>query len=406
MAGVKRRHPPCFLTEPELCVTIFQRNQNGEREGTMQRVERGRGKINQVKEFAAALGMKRPMLVTGSSGKRVLQQVLGDAMQFPVFSDFHSNPDLSDCDQGCRLYQREGCDGLISLGGGSCMDTAKGIKAQLLYILSETALKSLCPMEKVPHLAIPSTAGTGSEATQFSVLYVHGVKRSLSHPSLLPDGVILDADLLRTLPLYQKKCCALDALCQGIESYWAREATEESRVQAYLAIRGVLNHLKAYLAGHGKAEEEMLEAAFRSGCAIQMTRTTAAHAMSYQLTKQFDMAHGHACMVTLPFLWARMMEDPNHQPMLRELAGIMGLGSELMVPSFLSGILLSMELPLPHVADDQALEQLADTVNLERLQNHPQVLTRADLMRIYRQALTPLSGSARQVAQDLWAYYG
>ena len=116
-------------------------------------------------------------------------------------------------------------------------------------------------------------------------MYENGQKISIGHPCLLPEGVILDSALLDSLPDYHRKSCALDALSQGIESYWSRAATEESRVHAYLAILGVLDNLKAYLAGDAHAADEMLEAAYQSGRAIQITRTTAAHAMSYQLTK-------------------------------------------------------------------------------------------------------------------------
>ena len=371
-----------------------------------QRVIRGRGKVHQVKSLASSLGMENPLLVAGNSGRARLLSAMGIAGDGPVFSAFQSNPDFDDCLQGLAAYRQGGHDGLVSLGGGSAMDTVKGIQALLLADSPADAIASRLQDGHIPHVAIPSTAGTGSEATQFAVLYVADVKQSISHAALLPDGVILDADLLSTLPMHHKKACAMDALCQGIESYWAKDATEESRVQAFLAINGVLKHLKAYIAGDKQAEEDMLEAAYRSGCAIQLTRTTAAHAMSYQLTKRYGMAHGHACMVTLPYLWANMMEASAYQPMLRELAASMGLGSELMVPRFLSGILLAMDLPLPERVDDAALSALADTVNADRLSNHPQPLTRKDILRIYRQALTPLTGMARQVAQDLWTYYG
>ena len=113
----------------------------------------------------------------------------------------------------------------------------------------------------------------------------------------------MDSSLLDTLPLYHKKACALDALCQGIESYWAAAATAESRVHAERAILGVLRNMDAYLNGDAAAADEVLEAAYESGCAIRISRTTAAHAMSYQITKRIGPAHGHACILTLPHLW-------------------------------------------------------------------------------------------------------
>ena len=256
------------------------------------------------------------------------------------------------------------------------------------------------------NVAIPTTAGTGAEATQFAVLYVAGRKHSLSHPALLPDGAVLDADLLATLPLYHRKACALDALCQGIESYWARAATEDSRVNAYLAILGVLDNLRPYLAGDAHAEEAMLEAAWRSGKAIQVSRTTAAHAMSYGLTQRLHIAHGHACALTLPFLWEQMVNNEDMLPTLMELADAMRLGSELVAPRLLCGILLDTGMTAPALPDAATLDELAATVNLERLGNHPVALTQAELRRIYQRALTPLSPNEAQACLDIWRYYG
>ena len=173
------------------------------------------------------------------------------------------------------------------------------------------------------------------------------MKHSLDHPALLPEGVILDPDLLATLPLYHKKACALDALCQGIESYWARKATEDSQVDAFLAFTGVLDNLRPYLAGDPHAAEELQYAAYRSGCAIAVSRTTAAHAMSYRLTKRYGLAHGHACMLTLPAIWEAMLDDTDALPVLMDLAQKMRLGSELMGPRLLRGILYDLEMPFP-----------------------------------------------------------
>ena len=159
--------------------------------------------------------------------------------------------------------------------------------------------------------------------------------------------MILDAELLESLPEYHKKSCALDALCQGIESWWARAATEDSRVHSFLAVRGVLDNLKAYLAGDPHAAEEMLDAAYQSGRAIFTTRTTAAHAMSYQITKLLGPAHGHACALTLPVLWDMLTENEETRPMMADLAEKMRLGDPLMGSRLLRGILADLDMLPP-----------------------------------------------------------
>ncbi|MCH5287083.1 MAG: phosphonoacetaldehyde reductase [Christensenellaceae bacterium] len=370
-----------------------------------QKTLRGRGKLAKIRELMDKLNITRPLLVCDGFMAPVFAEKTG--MDVPQFSAFHPNPDFADCAAGAALYREKDCDGLISLGGGSAMDTAKAIKALLLAGNDDKALRCELPEDvSLPHIAIPTSAGTGAEATQFAVVYVSQQKVSLSHPALLPDGVLHDGSLLDTLPDYHRKSCAMDALCQGIESYWAKGATEDSRVHAYLAILGVLDNLRAYLAGDPHAQDEMLEAAYRSGRAIQVSRTTAAHAMSYQLTKKLGYAHGHACMLTLPYLWEHLAAREDALPIVMEIADRMRMGNEAMVPRLLKGMMIDLEMEPKGVPDAATLDELADSVNPERLGNHPETLTREELRRIYARALSPVSGMERQMCLDLWRYYG
>ena len=397
----------------------------------VQKVIRGRDSLRKAPEAAEELGIRRPLIV---GSRHLIPRLQKYALPggTPIFSGYHPNPDLKDAEEGVRLYQEAGCDGLISIGGGSAMDTAKAIKAWLCADSYEdlkanrlnlpedagrpakiTGVKDLKAAAKrksvrsaIPHLAIPGTAGSGSEATATGVLYENGRKLSLSHPALLPEGVILDAALLESLPDYQKKSCALDALCQGIESYWARAATEDSRVHAFLAFQGVLDNLKGYLAGDPHAAEEMMDASYQSGRAIYTTRTTAAHAMSYQITKRLGPAHGHACALTLPILWDLLAEREESRDMMAGLAGLMRLGDPMMGSRLLRGIMLELEMPVPEMPGEDLLEELTDSVNPERLGNHPMDLSRAQIRAIYRRAFMPLPASEAQACRDIWKYYG
>lgn len=370
-----------------------------------QKVIRGRDSVNRVPELMEKLHFQKPLIV---GSKKLIprlshQEALGSA---PAFSGYHPNPDLADAEAGAEQYLREGCDGLISIGGGSAMDTAKAIKARICAGSLQEAKNSRLGEMPMPHIAIPGTAGSGAEATANAVLYENGCKLSMGHPSLLPEGVVLDASLLDTLPEYHRKSCALDALCQGIESYWARAATEDSRVNAYLAILGVLDNLKDYLAGDKHAAEEVLEAAYQSGKAIFRTRTTAAHAMSYRITKLLGPAHGHACMLTLPVLWDRMCADPEQGDLMRELAARMRLGDPRMGSRLLRGMLIDLGMEAPPMPTEETIRQLVDSVNPERLGNHPQTLNREDLEAVYREAFRPIVDPVRQACLDIWRYYG
>ena len=367
----------------------------------MQKVLRGRGSVSRVRELMDKLGITRPLVVGRSQ-----VQYLPEGVAEITFGGYHPNPDWADCAGGREMYLAQGCDGIISIGGGSAMDTAKGVKALLLAEDADHALHNDFSGGGIPHIAIPATAGTGSEATPTAVVYIGEKKHSVSHECLIPEGVILDAGLLDTLPEYHKKACALDALCQGIESYWAKAADDDSRVQAYLAIIGVLDSIRRYLAGDPNAAAAMLEAAYRSGRAIAKTRTTAAHAMSYMLTKRLGIAHGHACALTLPWLWEHMTRCEDALPVLMELSSAMCMGSELMGPKLLYGMLIDLGMEAPDLPDEALLEDLAASVDVERLGNHPVPLTKAELKQIYRRAFVKPVGAARQACLDVWQYYG
>ena len=372
-----------------------------------QYVIRGRGSLNggNIAALLEALNVQRPLLVCGARMAEVFRSRTD--MPWPVFSGYHPNPDLADSVAGAEMYRECGCDGLISLGGGSAMDTAKAVKALLLTGEMECVKRSELPADVwLPHIAIPGTAGTGSEATPFAVVYVDGQKLSLDHPALLPEAVVLDGSLLSTLPEYHRRACAMDALAQGIESFWAAKATEESRVHAVKAIRGVIFNMSAYLAGEKDAQDALLEAAYESGCAIAISRTTAAHAMSYQITKRIGPAHGHACMLTLPHLWAHLYESGRGGETLEALADCIGLPNGYSGALLLQGLLLETGLDSREMPEEKLLDELAASVNTQRLGNHPEPLTSQELREIYAAAFTPMDRGTREAATGLWRQYG
>ena len=367
----------------------------------MDQLLRTRGGLNALPGLLEELHIRRPMVVTG---KHFAERLAGLLPGAPVFGGYHPNPAWEDALTAVSLYRESGCDGLVSVGGGSAMDTAKAVKALLLAPDAEAALRCEFGAQPVPHVAVPATAGSGAETTPFAVLYKEGKKFSLSHPALLPDGVVLDPALLASLPEYHRKSCMLDALAQGIESWWSKNATEESRVHAYLAVTGVIGHIRPYLAGDAKAAAAMLRAAYESGQAITITRTTAPHAMSYGLTK-LGYAHGHACMLTLPHLWSFAEEAPEAVPALQEMARALHLGHEMIVPRLLKGLLIDIGMEPKGLPEKEVIADLAAGVNPAKLASHPAPLTEELIKRTYRLALTPVRDPERQACLDIWRYY-
>ena len=227
------------------------------------------------------------------------------------FSDFSPNPQYESIEAGVNLFRSENCDFVIAAGGGSALDVAKCIK-----LFSNTS--SHCSyMEQeivendIPLLCIPTTAGAGSEATRFAVIYFHGTKYSVSHDSCIPQYVILEPLVLETLPVYHKKATMLDALCHAIESCWSVHSNDESDKFSRQAIELIMRNKDLYLTNDPDGNKAILEAANIAGRAINITQTTAGHAMAYKLTSLYGIAHGHAVALCVNVLWQYMVEHPD-----------------------------------------------------------------------------------------------
>ncbi|MDP3733895.1 MAG: phosphonoacetaldehyde reductase [Nanoarchaeota archaeon] len=251
-------------------------------------------------------------LVTGnffyqSSLKDTLEPLLA-SYDVTHFNDFSANPQLDDVRKGISLFKEKECDLVLAIGGGSTLDIAKSINiltAQIYgssdkvtrYITKELSLKK----PGKPFIAVPTTAGTGSEATHFAVVYIDKKKYSLAHPEwMLPDYVVLDPSLTYNLPAKITASTGMDALCQAIESYWSVYSTEESQQYAGEAIPLIWKNLPVAVNNPTPlARESMMKAANLAGKAINISKTTACHAISYPFTSYFNVPHGHAVALTL-----------------------------------------------------------------------------------------------------------
>ncbi len=313
-----------------------------------------------------------------------------------LFSAFSSNPNYEEIEQGVEMFKAQNCDGVLGLGGGSAMDVAKCIK---LFARMDNTLpyySNTYQDNHIPLLLAPTSAGTGSEATPFAVMYVHNEKYSVTHDSILPEYVILDATFLKTLPLYQKKCTMLDALSQAIESIWSLPSQTENCMYAQKSISLILENYKAYIFSEydNAVSKNMLTASFFAGKAICLTRTTAPHAMSYALTKMYNLPHGHAVMVCLPYVYQYMLShmdtcNAQEKAFLYEkfdfLLHIFGLKTYTALYDFLLHLLDELSISFPKTSFPQDIDLLTSKVNIERLSNHPMRLDKEAIHTLYQQ---------------------
>ena len=313
-----------------------------------QKIFREQELMEVLSEIQKERDVHQVLLVCGASFRRqkLYETLCGTlkerGMILTEFSDFSPNPKYESVVAGIETYRQHHCNMIIAAGGGSAMDVAKCIKLFAFMNLAENCLTQEIVANDIPLLAIPTTAGTGSEATRFAVIYYQGNKQSVNHTSCIPEYVLMDPELLATLPMYQRKATMLDALCHAVESFWSVNATEESQKYAAEAIQLVLKEEEAYLANMPEGNEQMLLAANLAGKAINLTQTTAGHAMAYKLTTLYGLAHGHAVALCVERLWPYMVRHTEDcmdergtaylDEMFRKLAEVMGCDSRSLCP--------------------------------------------------------------------------
>lgn len=286
---------------------------------------------------------KRVVLVTDgiaytlSGAAEFFDPLLTDAVRLVVKTP---NPKVGEVQSLLDELRGESVGVFIAVGGGTAMDTTK-----LLNFATSTGLsvrdllqQKSCP-KLLPFLGVPTTAGTGAEATRFAVCYDGETKYSIDFPEIRPSHVLLLPELSATLPAYQKLSTNFDAYAQAVESLWAKGATEESKSYAQMALD--------YMAA-----EDWPQGAYWAGRAIDISRTTAAHAFSYYLTSHYGIPHGHAVYMVFEYI----CRNNNHPDRIKIVPGLKTLRE----------FAEEREIPWGTMVDD-----LFAHVNLKRLGNNP-----------------------------------
>ncbi len=325
------------------------------------------------------------------------------------FSDFTPNPLYVQVCKGIELLKESQCDAILAVGGGSAIDVAKCIK---LAVLAEEGNAAIIPPlvsqrlpidgSKIPFIAIPTTAGTGSESTHNAVMYYEGAKQTVTNDGVLPDYAVLEPSVLKTLPLYQKKCTMMDALCQGIESWWSINSTDESKVYSKKTVELIMVNWRKYIfENDDEAAAQIMLAANYGGQAINITQTTAPHAMSYKITSLYNLPHGHAVAVCLPEVWTYMLSHPEKcvdnrgSAYLFDVFGDIAKSMETNTPAeaiiLFRDMMNEMELGYPK-SDRMELDinLLSSSVNPVRLKNNPIELNEVSAKQLYLQLLNRL----------------
>lgn len=239
-----------------------------------------------------------------------LEEVLRENdIAYTIYDETQPNPTVQNVEAALALYKEHNCDGLIAIGGGSSMDCAKALGARVAYPKRNMdKLKGILRvMRKLPTLiAIPTTAGTGSETTLAAIITdseKHHKYALMSFP-LIPHYAVLDAKLTYSLPKHLTSTTGMDALTHAVEAYIGRSTTKETRRLAIEATKLVFANVeKAYDDGQNhEARENMLHAAYKAGIAFSKSYVGYIHAVAHSLGGQYGTPHGLANAVIMPYV--------------------------------------------------------------------------------------------------------
>jgi len=282
----------------------------------------------------------RGVLVHGRSLARSgkLAQILGDATGVRTYLHAGGEPTVEGVDALRAELKQDRPDWVAAIGGGSVMDLAKAA-AGLVDAPEKTAfyqVNNQCiPAATLPFVAVPTTAGTGSEATVVSVLTdeARGLKQSIRHASFMPKIVLLDPELLFDCPLPTRAAAGLDAFIQAFESYTSKYATPLTRALSELALVSISQTLLPFYQGDPRVAGELLEASYVTGLAFSHSRLGVIHGLAHPLGARFHAAHGLTCACCLPAALAFNREVVAHD--LASLKARHGLDVETQVAEWL-----------------------------------------------------------------------
>lgn len=277
-----------------------------------QNIEVGAGSLSKLPELAKALGKKKAYIISGPHLSKIgmvtkCQQALeSEGIASECFTETEANPGIGTVEKATEGYKSCGADFIVAFGGGSPIDVAKAVSVLATYggDIADYEGPGKVKGPVVPMIAIPTTAGTGSEVTAFSVITDHSrnYKFTIVSNYLLPEYVILDTELITTVPKNTAAACGIDAMVHALEAYISLAASPFSDIFAEKALKLIGANIRKYVYDRTDMEacEGMMVGSLFAGIAFSHARLGNVHAMSHPVSAFFDVPHGVANAILLP----------------------------------------------------------------------------------------------------------
>ncbi|MGI9953465.1 iron-containing alcohol dehydrogenase [Moorellaceae bacterium AZ2] len=287
--------------------------------GIRQTVYQGSGCINKIPEILVAEGWERVLLVVDpgvlkvGGAQKCMDLLSAAGVEYQVFSKIEPNPRVADVEEyGIAMYREMKADAMIAIGGGSAIDSAKGIAIvgdsgmsvkEAIDRCFEIGPYTPTPWKTYPIVAVPTTAGTGTEVIRNAVITDRdGRKMVAMHECILPAYAICDPDLLATLPPHVAAATAMDALVQAVEAYVSLAANDFSEMMSLRAVEHIGPHIVSYY--HNRAIPEhadhMSKGCMYAGFAWNNSFIAQIHASNHPVTELLGISHGEACAILFP----------------------------------------------------------------------------------------------------------
>jgi len=368
----------------------------------------GFNSIRKLEIILTKNNFRKIFLITGRKSfentniKKIIFNILKN-YELCQFNDYTLNPKVEDIKKGVELFKKEKCDVIVAIGGGTVIDIAKCISIFSTnqgkiedFILGRARIKE----KGIPTIRIPTTAGSGSEATHFAVVYIAHKKYSIAEPKYLkPHFIIVDPQFTLSLPSNISAISGMDAFCQAIESYWNINSTTKSKNYAKTSIKLIINNLLEVVKNpDNNSRYNMALAANYAGKAINITKTTACHAISYPMTSFFNVPHGQAVAITLPPMLEFNSEVSESDILdtrglkyvkktMKDLISIIGAKSfseaKELIKNLMENIGLETKLINLGIKTEEDINLIIENgFNAERVKNNPRKLTESKLRKI------------------------
>ena len=272
----------------------------------------GKGSLARLPEAAEKLGGKHGFIISGPHLNKMgivascSESLENAGIKVDAYTETEGNPSVETVEKAAAAFCKSGADFIIALGGGSPMDVAKAVGVVARYGGSFTEYEGggRVPGDIIPLIAIPTTAGTGSEVTAFSVITDHSrnYKLTVFSYKLIPAYAILDPELLTTAPVSVAAACGIDAMVHALEAYISKDASPFSDAMAEKALELIGKNIRRYVADRTdiEAAEAMITGSLFAGIAFSWARLGDVHAMSHPVSAYFDVPHGVANAILLP----------------------------------------------------------------------------------------------------------